>query len=324
MIEFNAANARAWSLLGPSGVFGLAACELAENDDKFIALTADLCYFSGLNRLAASHPDKLLNIGIAEQNMLGIAAGMAKEGMKPFVTTYATFSSTRVLDQVKVNMGYMNLPIKMVGLTAGFSAGILGATHMATEDVAIMRSIPNMVVLSPADGMETMKAILAAAQTDNPTYIRMCSGARMPIIHKNDFDFEIGKALRLREGTEISIIATGTMVYRCLKAAEMFEQAGVSCEVVDIHTIKPIDKQIVAEACSKKLIVTVEEHNKIGGLGGAVAEVLAPLTNKPPHLILGAEDSYLHAAPYETLIQRSGLTEKQIFESISKFAKELN
>ena len=324
MIEFNVANARAWSLLGPSGIFGLAACELAETDEKFIALTADLCYFSGLNRLATSHPDKLLNIGIAEQNMLGIAAGMAKEGMNPFVTTYATFSSTRVLDQVKVNMGYMNLPIKMVGLTAGFSAGILGATHMATEDIAIMRSIPNMVVLSPADGMETMKAILAAAQTKKPTYIRMCSGARMPIIHKSDFNFEIGKAMRLREGKDISIIATGTMVYRCLRVAEMFEQDGISCEVINVHTIKPIDEQMIKKACDKKLIVTVEEHSKIGGIGGVVAEVLAPITKKPPHLILGTDDHYLHAAQYETLIERSGLTEKQIYESINGFTKEIN
>lgn len=161
MIEYNERNIKKWSMLGPSGVLGLAACEFAEKDDNFAMLTADLCSFSGLERFKNTHQDKLYNFGIAEQNMVGVAAGMAKEGMNVFATTYATFCSTRALDQVRVNMGYMKLPVTLIGLTSGYSAGILGATHMAIEDIAIMRSIPNIVVLSPSDGMETMKALEA-------------------------------------------------------------------------------------------------------------------------------------------------------------------
>lgn len=185
------------------------ACELAKNDKDFAVLTADLCNFSGLDRFAKNYPQQFYNIGIAEQNMIGVAAGMTKEGMNTFVTTYASFISTRVMDQVKVNLGYMGLPVKLVGLTSGFSAGILGATHMALEDIAIIRAIPNIVILSPADAAETMKSVLAAAQLSVPVYIRMSGASRSPVLHNGDFDFEIGKAIRLKDGKDIAIFATG-------------------------------------------------------------------------------------------------------------------
>ena len=322
MIEFNARNARTWSMLGPSGVLGLAACELAQERDDFAVLTADLCYFSGLNRLRTEYPDKLINLGIAEQNMLGVAAGMAKEGMTVFATTYATFASTRVLDQVKVNMGYMGLPVKLIGLTSGYSAGILGATHMSLEDLAIMRSIPKLVVLSPCDGMETMKCILEAARIDAPVYIRMSGASRTPMIYKEDYSFEIGKAITCKEGTDISLMATGTMVNQAMKAAELLEESGYSCEVLNFHTIKPIDKTAIQKACDKKLIVTIEEHSIMGGFGSAVSEILTSMTKRPPQLILGVEDKYLHAASYDTLIERSGLTANQIKSKIESYVKE--
>lgn len=324
MIEFNMRNARTWSMLGPSGVLGVAACEMAEEDDSLVCITSDLCFFSGLDRFKATNPERLINVGIAEQNMIGVAAGMAKEGMNVFTTTYATFVSTRVLDQIKVNVGYMNLPIKIIGLTAGFSVGILGATHMSTEDIAIMRAIPNMIVISPADCTETMKAILAAGKTKQPIYIRMNGTQRAPIVYKEDYEFEIGKAIKLKEGKDISILANGSTVYQSLKAAELLEEAGVSCDVIDVHTIKPIDREMIFSCSDKKAIITVEEHSKIGGLGSAVAEVLAPEKNVPPQLILGVEDRYPHAASYEALLEESGLTAEHIFKKIIEFVKEKN
>ncbi len=324
MIEFNTRNARTWSMLGPSGVLGLAVCDLADDDKNLAVVTSDLCFFSGLDRFKNAYPERMFNVGIAEQNMIGVAAGMAKEGMNVFTTTYATFASTRALDQIKVNIGYMNLPIKIIGLTAGFSVGILGATHMSTEDIAIMRAIPNMIVISPADCTETMKAILAAGKTNMPTYIRMNGVQRTPIVYNEDYDFEIGKAIRLREGNDVSIIANGTTVYQALKAAELLEKDGISCDVIDVHTIKPIDKTMILSECDKKAIITVEEHSKIGGLGAAVAEVLAPVKNKPPHLILGIDDAYPHAASYEALLEKSGLTAEHIYKNIFNFVKENN
>lgn len=312
MIEFNAKNSRIWSMLGASGVLGVAACELAEIDSEFVVITADLCYFSGLGRLNTKYPERVINVGIAEQNLIGVAAGMAKEGMNVFATTYATFASTRALDQVKVNMGYMGLPVKMIGLTSGFSAGILGATHMALEDIAILRSIPNLVILSPADAAETMKCLLAAAKTKVPTYIRMSGASRTPIVYQEDYDFVMGKAIRLKEGTEISLMATGSMVYKAIRVANLLEQKGYSCEVMNFHTIKPIDKEAIKKAIRKKLIVTIEEHSVIGGLGSAVSEVLAPMKMKPPQIMIGIEDRYPHAASYEALLENNGLTEERI------------
>ena len=323
MIDFTPINIRTWSMLGSCGAFGIAAMELPEVNDKSVILTADLCTFSGLDRFKAKYPNRLYNIGIAEQNMVGIAAGMAKEGFTPFATTYATFASMRCADQIKVNMGYMALPVKLVGLTAGFSVGILGATHIALEDTAVMRSIPNIVILSPADCTATIKAVFAAAKTETPVYLRLSGTMNNPVVYKEDFDFEIGKAITLREGTDIAVIATGTMVYNSLKAAEKIAENGLSVKVIDMHTIKPLDEESVKATCSAKLIVTVEEHSIYGGLGGAVAEVLALVQSKPPHLIIGVEGDYPHAASYPYLLEKAGLTSEQIAEKILKTYKEI-
>lgn len=323
MIDFTSINIRTWSRLGSCGAFGIAAMELPEINDKSVVLTADLCTFSGLDRFKAKYPDRLYNIGIAEQNMIGIAAGMAKEDFIPFATTYATFASMRCADQIKVNMGYMHLPVKLVGLTAGFSVGILGATHISLEDIAVMRAIPNIVILSPADCTATIKATLAAAKTKTPIYLRLSGTMNNPVVYKEDFDFEIGKAITLREGTDIVIIATGTMVYNTLKAAEKLEENGLSVKVIDMHTIKPLDEEAVKVSCSAKLIVTVEEHSIYGGLGSAVAEMLASKKDRPPHLIIGISGDYPHAASYSYLLEQAGLTVPQIAERILKTYKEI-
>lgn len=317
MIVFTPANIRTWSMLGSCGAFGMAALELPDIDDTTVIVTADLCSFSGLDRFRNKFPDRLYNVGIAEQNMIGIAAGMTKEGFNAFATTYATFASTRSCDPVRVNMGYMGLGIKLVGLTSGLSVGILGATHMSIEDIAIMRAIPRLTVLSPADCTETVKATLAAAMHDGPVYLRLTGGMNNPVVYKEDYDFQIGKAITLREGNDITIIATGTMVYQSLEAAKILENNGISSTVIDMHTIKPLDTTVLDKAFEQaKLIVTVEEHSVIGGLGGAVAEYKSKHINSPVQLTIGIEDSFPHAGEYGYLLEKCGLTAPQIAKQI--------
>lgn len=323
MIEFSRRNIRAWSMLGGCGTFGQIVSEIAKLDNNFAVLTADLTFFSGLERLKNHNPDALFNLGIAEQNMIGVAAGMAKEEMNVFATTYATFATTRCLDQVKVNMGYMKLPIKLVGLTAGYSVGILGATHMAMEDIAIMRSIPNIIILSPADCTETAKAVIAAYNCEKPVYLRLTGEQNNPIVYTQDYDFVIGKAIELIDGKNIALLATGTMVYECLQAQKVLQSRGVSCKVIDVHTIKPLDEEMLGKLFEMKLIVTVEEHSKIGGLGSAVAEYFMDKNVSPPQLAIAASDAYPHAAKYKVLLKNCGLHYEAIAEKAFEQYKKI-
>ncbi len=317
MIDFTPRNSKIWSRLGPSGAVGTAAVELAENTDDVVMLTADLCYFSGLERFRGSFPDRLYNFGIAEQNMVGAAGGMAKEGLIPFATTYASFATSRCLDQVRVNMAYMKLPIKLVGLTAGFGAGILGATHMSVEDVAIMRALPNITILSPADCTEIIKCILAASKTKDPIYIRLTGPVNTPIVYKEDYDFKIGKAVQIREGRDVCFIAAGSMVNESMEAARLLDERDISAAVINMHTIKPLDTNIIDEVITKyKLIVTVEEHSVKGGLGGAVSEHIAGMDKHPPIEIIGIDDFFPPAGDYRYQLEKSGLTARQICDRI--------
>ena len=324
MIEYNKVNIRTWSLLGPSGAHGTAALELAETNPKTVMLTADLCFFSGLERLKNQYPDKLYNLGIAEQNMVGVAAGLAKEGFIPFVNTYASFCASRCADQVRVNMSYMKLPIKMIGLTGGYGAGILGATHMSVEDIAYMRALPNITVISPADCTEIIKAVLAAAETPDPTYIRLTGPMNTPIVYKEDYEFKIGKAITLRKGDDIAIIASGSMVSQALRVAKLFEKEDISCSVINMHTIKPLDSEALLKANERhKLIVTIEEHSVIGGLYGAVAETLCIEKHHKPMLPIGINDLFVKAGSYGFQLSESGLEIEQIKEKIANCYKSI-
>lgn len=317
MIDFNKRNIRTWSLLGPCGAHGLAAVELAKTNPNIYMLTADLCFFSGLDRFKREYPDRLFNLGIAEQNMIGVAAGLAKEGFVPFANTYASFCTSRCADQVRVNMSYMKLPIKLIGLTAGYGAGILGATHMGIEDVAFMRALPNITVISPADCTEIIKAMQATAETDNPTYIRLTGPINTPIVYREDYNFEIGRAMLLREGEDVCIISAGSVVSRAIKAAEQLEEVGIGCSVINMHTIKPLDTDALISASEKhRLLVVVEEHSVIGGLYGAVAEFFCKEQGHPPIVPVGINDFFAHAGSYEYQLEESGLTEECIKNKI--------
>lgn len=317
MLEFNSRNMRMWSRLGPSGAVGVAASEIVSENKKVVMLTSDLCFFSGLERFKKEYPGNFFNFGIAEQNMIGAAAGMAKEGFIPFANTYASFCSSRCADQVRVNMSYMNLPIKLIGLTAGFGAGILGATHMSVEDISVMRALPNIDVISPADCSEIIKALCAVEKTNRPAYIRLTGPMNTPIVYKEDYDFEIGKAIKLRAGKDICFIATGSVVSQALKAADFMEQMGYSSSVINMHTIKPLDVKSVQEAANEhKLLVTVEEHSVIGGLGSAVSEVLCRNKTHSPLLMLGINDYFPYAGDYNYQLEQVGLTAEKIKERV--------
>lgn len=323
MIEFTSKNMRIWSRLGPSGALGVAAAELAERNPQVLMLTSDLCFFSGLERFRNEYPDRLYNFGIAEQNMVGAAGGLAKEGFIPFANTYASFAASRCADQVRVNMSYMALPIKLIGLTAGFAAGILGATHMSVEDVSLMRALPNITVISPADCTEVIKCMLTVAETKEPTYIRLTGPMNMPIVYKEDYEFEIGKSVEMQHGADVCLIATGSMVYQAVQAAAALGEQGVSCSVINMHTIKPIDVRAIDDANENhKLIVTVEEHSVIGGLGGAVAEHLAKKGKHIPQLFIGVKDFFPHAGNYQYQLEQCGLTANHIKSRILEKVRE--
>lgn len=316
MVKINKINTSIWSKLGARGTFGVAISELGKERDDFFVLSADLCNSSGLDRFRTSFQDRFINVGIAEQNLIGVAAGLAKDGTPVFATSFAPFISMRAAEQIRMNLGYMELNVKAVGIGSGLAMTTLGNSHYGLEDVAVMRSIPNMTVISPADGVEIVKTVFSCADSNKPTYIRLTGGANNPIVYKEDYDFEIGKAIKLNEGSDIAIIACGTMVYRSLKAAEMLLEKGIRATVLNMHTIKPLDKEAIDRLLKHKLIVTVEEHSIIGGLGSAVAEYLSPKTNKPPQMIIGIEDIFPKAGDYEYLINQCGLTEEKIAEKI--------
>ena len=297
----------------------MTALELGKEIDDLVILAADTSTSAGLERFKNTYPDKIIDCGIAEQNMMGIAAGMASEGNKVITTTFAPFQTMRCCEQIKVNLGYMNQDVTMIGLASGVVHGALGYTHNCIEDLSIIRSIPGITVLSPADCTETTKAVCAAIDYDGPVYVRLTGGTNNPAVYKEDYNFEIGKSILLQEGEDVVLIATGTMVHVCLEAAKILNEAGVSTAVIDMHTIKPIDEEIISSVCHyAKLVVTVEEHNVVGGLGSAVAEVTAPIPNTPPHLILGLADKYGKSDNYENLLSEAGLSVSGIVNSVKE------
>lgn len=323
MLKINSANARIWSKLGSRGTMGLAMLEHGHRENLMV-LTADLAKTSGLERFKIAYPEKFLNMGIAEQNMLGFAGGMAKEGHSVFVTTFANFATMRSYEQMRLNLGYMGLNVKVIGIGSGLAMAMFGNTHYGIEDIALMRAIPNLTVVSPADGVEIVKTINAAAEYDGPMYIRLTGVTNNPIVYKDDYDFQIGKAITLKEGSDITIVATGTMVHPSLEAAEILEQLGISSTVVNMHTIKPLDTSVIEKACkTSKLIVTVEEHSVVGGLGGAVAEFKATLPQAPRQLFIGLPDKFGKSGDYKYMLNKYGLTGEKIAIQI-KEAMKLN
>ncbi len=317
-MEINDKLIKIWSTIGPRATFGMAALEFSKRYEDLMIVTSDVSTSAGLDRFRKTNPEKYLDVGIAEQNMIGIAAGLSSEGFKVITTTFSPFQTARCCEQIKVNLGYMKHKVCMVGLASGLVLGTLGYTHCSIEDIGILRSIPSITIISPADSLETVKAIEASITHENSCYIRLTGSANNPIVYNKDYNFEIGKSVKLKKGKDISIICSGAIVSECLKASEILEKKGISCEVVNMHTIKPVDKQAVIEASKKKLIVTVEEHNILGGLGSAVAESKAQIKNSPKQIFIGVNDIYDKGGEYVFLKEKHGLSSEKIVENIQQ------
>lgn len=313
MVSFDKRSIRSWSLLGiaPS-IFINAVSDVMRNDEDTYLLTADTGRYCGFQKMDSSLSDRIINVGIAEQNMIGIAAGLALEGKKVIVTTYAPFLAFRCADQVRHLAGNCNLNIKMVGTAAGFSASASGGALLAINDIALMRAIPNMTILSPADCTEAMKMMLAASKMEGPVYVRFCGLTNLPIVYNEDYDYVIGKPDVLNNGCDIAILATGTtIVAEAIKAADIItKETGINPTIVNMHTIKPIDEGFVQELSNNHHhIFTVEEHSVIGGLGSAVSEVLTEMNKKKVRLkAIGVEDKIYKSGDRKYMLQQCNLT----------------
>ena len=315
-MNINERNIKIWSTIGARATIGIAALDLAKEIDNLMVLTCDVSTSAGLDRFRKTCPDKYLDLGIAEQNMIGVAAGLASENVNVITTTFAPFQTMRCCEQIKVNLGYMGQKICMVGIASGLALGTLGYTHCCIEDVGILRSIPGMIIISPADSLETVKALESAVKSDNPTYLRLTGSSNNPIIYNKDYEFKIGKSITLREGKDITIFCAGAMVYQSLEVAKILESKNISTKVVNMHTIKPVDKMAIEEACDSNLIVSIEEHNVIGGLGSAIAEHKSSIKKSPKQLFLGVKDTYSKGGDYKFLQDKHRLTADKIIEDI--------
>lgn len=321
-MDFKPLDIKVWSKLGQRGTFGTVLTKLAEENEKIIALTADLTSTSGLEHFSQRYPDRFLNVGIAEQNLVGVAAGIADANGIPFAATFANFISLRACEQMRHFLGYMNCNVKMVGLSAGFGMELFGCTHYGIEDIATLRSIPNIVILSPADGLEVMKCVEVAALYSGPVYIRLTGVLNQAIVYTEDYEFQIGKTVEVAAyGTDIIIYATGSMVALAKEAAKLLEQENIRCTVLNMHTIKPIDKKVIDKYRFAKLLVTIEEHSIIGGLGSAVAEILSEYGSHAPLLKLGINGAYKKAGSYEYMLEQHGLTVSKIADELMLYMK---
>ena len=313
----NERNIKVWSTIGSRATFGITALELAKEIDNLMVLTCDVSTSAGLDRYRKTYPDKYIDLGIAEQNLIGVAAGLSSEGFNVVTTTFAPFQTIRCCEQIKVNIGYMKHKICMVGIASGLALGNLGFTHCCIEDVGILRTIPGITIISPSDSLETIKALEASVKSDKSIYIRLTGSANNPIVNNADYKFEIGKSIQLKEGDDVTIFSAGAMVYNSLEAAEKLNEKNISCSVINMHTIKPIDKEAIKNACEKsKIIVSVEEHNIIGGLGSAIAEYKATLSKSPKQLIIGVDDVYSKGGSYKFLQEKHGLSPDKIVDNI--------
>jgi transketolase len=274
--------------------FAAELTAMADRDERVVLLSGDIG-----NRLfdefKERHGDRFLNCGVAEANMMGMAAGLAMSGLRPFVYTITPFVTTRCLEQIRVDVCYHHVPVTIVGVGGGLSYAGLGATHHSCEDIAFLRALPGMTVVCPADAHEVGGAMRAALGQDGPVYVRIGKKGE-PTVHDSAPDFELGKALTLREGDTVTVLATGNVVPMALEAADLLEESGVSTRVVSFHTVKPLDEKLLSDVLwSSRVVVTFEEHSLIGGLGGAVAEWLADHGPAPAALVrIGTRDEFLH------------------------------
>lgn len=301
--------------------FGVALDELGEKNPNVVALCADLTGSLKMNNFAKNYPERFIQTGIAEANMIGLAAGLATSGKIPFAGTFAVFASGRTYDQIRLTAAYSNKNIKIAASHSGISVGEDGASHQMIEDLALMRVLPNMVVINTCDFNQTKAATLSAAEYVGPVYLRF-GRPKVPNFTPENQKFEIGKAVILNEGSDVTIIATGHPVWQAVEAAQELEKQGISVDLINIHTIKPIDKEAIINSAKKTgAVITVEEHSIYGGLGDAVANVL--VHNHPVKMqMIGINDTFGESGTSEELFEKYGLTKNNIIEKVKNTIKK--
>ena len=301
--------------------YGNALVELGAEHDNLIVLDADLAAATKTGVFKKAYPDRHIDCGIAECNMMGIAAGLSTTGIVPFASTFAMFAAGRAFEQVRNSIGYPHLNVKIGATHAGISVGEDGATHQCNEDIALMRTIPGMVILNPADDVEAKACVKAAYEYNGPVYLRFGRLAVPVINDRPDYKFELGKGVVLREGKDVTIVATGLCVSSALKAAEKLAADGIDAKIINIHTIKPLDEElIVAAAKETGKVVTVEEHSVIGGLGSAVCDALAEKCPVPVKKI-GVQDVFGESGPAAALLAKYKLDGEGVYQQVKEFCK---
>jgi len=300
--------------------FGAGLLEAGKNNDQVVALCADLIGSLKMDAFIKEFPERFFQIGIAEANMMGIAAGLTIGGKIPFTGTFANFSTGRVYDQIRQSIAYSDKNVKICASHAGLTLGEDGATHQILEDIGMMKMLPGMVVINPCDFNQTKAATMAIADYHGPVYLRF-GRPTVPVFTDPDQKFEIGKAWMVNEGTDVSIFATGHMVWKAIEAGEILAEAGINVEIINIHTIKPLDEEAVLKSVAKTgCVVTAEEHNRIGGLGDSIAQLLA--TNNPvPQEYVAVNDSFGESGTPDQLMKKYGLDTEDIIKAVNKVIK---
>ncbi|MEA5100119.1 MAG: transketolase C-terminal domain-containing protein [Bacteroidales bacterium] len=300
--------------------FGQGLLEAGKRNQNVVALCADLTESVKMGAFKEAFPERFFQIGISEANMVGVASGLALSGKVPFIGSFAAFSTGRVYDQIRQSVAYSNTNVKIAGSHAGITLGEDGATHQILEDIGLMKMLPNMVVINPCDYNQTVQATIAAAEHVGPVYIRF-GRPKVPIFISEDTPFQIGKALMLNEGKDVTILATGHLVWEAIQAGEMLAEKGIDAEIINIHTIKPLDKEAILKSVAKTgCIVTCEEHQYNGGLGDSVAQLLAQNNPKPIEYV-GIDDKFGESGKPEDLMVKYGLKSQNIVHAVEKVIK---
>lgn len=307
-----------------AAIFGMFLPDKAYHDPKIHVLSSDMSVAASLDRFIYLYPDKYTEVGIAEQNLIGIASGMASEGFSSIAVAQAAFIAMRAFEMDRQYLGYMRNKVILVGLNSGFFLQFFGNTHYCIEDLALFRVIPNMTVISPADAGEAVVAFDAALRHDGPVYLRLTGGSQVPTVYKEKCTFQIGKNNIVKEGRDVCFFATGACVGNTITAAELLEEKyGIKSRIVDVHTLKPLDVPSILETKEFKLMVSVEEHSVIGGLGSAIAEAISEESGLPPLLKLGVRDVFSQPGNYDFLLRQHRLSPEFIAEDIFNRMKAL-
>ncbi len=301
-------------LMAQRDAFGKALVDLGAQNDRVVVIDADLASSTKANMFEAAYPERFFQMGVTEQNVMGVAAGMATMGFVPFADTFACFATKRALDQIRISIAQPRLHVIVIGAYANLFVGKSGKTHQAHQDVAIMRAMPNMTVVAPGDGVEARKAVFAVAEHDGPVYLRLTRDP-CPVVFDDDYDFRIGPAVVVHEGGDVTVMTTGIMLGRAVEAADALHEEGIGVHILHVPTLKPLDVGAIVAAAEKTgLVVTAEEHTIIGGLGGAVAETLGEYRPTPMKRV-GIADVYSESASNDALIEKYGLTSHHIADA---------